>query len=332
MITPPSKSPPPGIDDNKPEEYTSRTSSRFRFKSKRESEDSEEYRRSRDRSGDRERSHRHHRHHDRRKRRKRSSTHSCPQDDPNAYEDTHLPNTSSEQSIDPETAFRESLFDAMADDEAADYWQAVYGQPIHVYPDVKQGPEGKLERMTDEEYTAYVRGKMYEKTHQHLIEEKARRDAARKERERLAKEGRKAESDARKFRSEIEESLKRGQERKLRRVWADKWDAYTQGWEELGKGTSDKVAVASIPWPVESGRRQDIEIGAVRQFFVYGPSGGNPTEQTLLRALKLERVRWHPDKIQQKLGGQDVDATVMQGVTEVFQIIDRIWSELRRKP
>ena len=37
------------------------------------------------------------------------------------------------QAKDPEAAFRESLFDAMADDEGAAFWEGVYGQPIHVY-------------------------------------------------------------------------------------------------------------------------------------------------------------------------------------------------------
>lgn len=31
-------------------------------------------------------------------------------------------------------AFRDSLFDALADDEGAHYWESVYSQPIHVYP------------------------------------------------------------------------------------------------------------------------------------------------------------------------------------------------------
>jgi hypothetical protein len=185
-----------------------------------------------------------------------------------------------------------------------------------------------LERMTDEEYTAFVRAKMYEKTHQHLIEEKARRAAAKKEREKLAKEGAKEEREAQKFRRKVEESLRMGEERKTRKSWTDKWDAYNQKWETLGKG-GVKVAIASIPWPVESGRRKDIELKEVEKFFLYAPSAGQPTEARLGKILKAERVRWHPDKIQQKLGGQDVSEDVMQAVTAVFQVIDRMWSEMR---
>jgi hypothetical protein len=51
----------------------------------------------------------------------------------------------------------------------------------------------------------------------------------------------------------------------------------------------------------------------------------------LLSVLKAERVRWHPDKIQQRYGGLGVDEAVMRSVTEVFQIIDRMWSEAKEK-
>jgi hypothetical protein len=301
--------------------------SKFRFKSKRSSRH-----RDRSRSSERQkRSHgdreRHRRHHHRTKRRKRSP--SAPnKDDPALYDDTHLPNSSSSQYMNPDVAFRESLFDAMADDEGAQFWEGVYGQPIHTYPDVKEGPTGELERMTDEEYTAFVRAKMYEKTHQHLIEEKARRDAAKKERERLAQEGRKEEKEAERFRRKVEESLKRGQERKTRKAWSDKWEAYTQKWEALSK-SGEKVAIASIPWPTESGRRQDADVKEIERFFLFASSGGQPTEAQLNKILKLERVRWHPDKIQQKLGGQDISKDVMEAVTSVFQVIDQMWTSLR---
>lgn len=304
---------------------TKSRSSKFRFKSKSRSRTHRDDKsRSPRREGERER---HHRHHHRTKRRKRSP--SVSKDDPSLYDDTHLPNASSSQFLDPDVAFRESLFDAMADDEGAQFWEGVYGQPIHTYPDVKQGPDGELERMTDAEYTAFVRAKMYEKTHQHLIEEKARRDAAKKERERLAREGRKEEREAERFNHKIEESLRRGQERRSRKAWEEKWEAYIKKWEKLAKGSSSSVAIASIPWPVETGRRKDVSLTEIERFFLYAPTGGIPTEAQLGKVLKVERVRWHPDKIQQKLGGQDVEEAVIQAVTEVFQVIDRMWTELR---
>ena len=306
-----------GDHDQHKDDYSTQKS-KFRFKSKRRSDHDD-----RPRTRDRER---HHRHHHRTKRRKHSP---AANDDPSLYDDTDLPNASSSQYMDPDARFRESLFDAMADDEGAQFWEGVYGQPIHTYPNVKETTEGGLEQMTDEEYTAFVRAKMYEKTHQHLVEEKARRDAAKKERERLAAEGRKEEREAERFRKKIEESLKRGEERRSRKAWGDKWEAYVKKWEDLAKGGPSKVAIASIPWPVESGQLKDVETKAIERFFLYAPTSGQPTESQLSKVLKLERVRWHPDKIQQKLGGQDVEETVIQRVTEVFQIIDRMWSEVR---
>jgi hypothetical protein len=283
---------------------------KFRFKSKRTSH-----------RDDRPRSSSLNRHH----RRKRRSRHV---DDPSLYDNTHLPNTSSSQFIDPETAFRESLFDAMADDEGAQFWEGVYGQPIHTYPDIKESSSGELERMTDEEYTAFVRTKMYEKTHQHLIEEKTRRDAAKKERERLAKEGAKEKQKAEIFQREVEESLKRGEERQRRKAWSERWETYIHKWEILNRGVAE-VHIASIPWPTESGSRKDIQPKNIERFFLYASTGGQPTKAELSKVLKVERIRWHPDKIQQKLGGQAVSEDVLQSVTSVFQIVDTLWTTVR---
>lgn len=314
-----------GGEQERDKSHTNGSTSKFRFKSKRKDHG--------DRHGSREssepRAERKYRHHHRRKKRRHASA-----DEPHSRDHDDVPRTSPEQSIDPDAAFRESLFDAMADDEGAQYWEGVYGQPIHNYSDVKQTPTGELERMTDDEYTAFVRSKMYEKTHQHLIEEKARRDAARKERAQRAKEGAKEEREAESFRRKVEESLKRGQERKSQKTWLEKWNAYVQKWEDLnGKnsaGSTNKVFIASIPWPVESGNRKDVSSKEIERFFLYAPTSGQPTEAELGKVLKLERVRWHPDKIQQKLGGQDVSEDIMQAVTEVFQVIDQMWADVRK--
>lgn len=320
-------------NDKAQNDYETSHTSKFKFKSKRRSRhddngdqqgESSSSRHSSRRDGER-----HHRHHHRSKRHRPEP--SPVKDDPALYDDTYLPNTSSSQYVDPEVAFRESLFDAMADDEGAQFWEGVYGQPIHQYPDMKQGPTGELERMTDDEYAAHVRAKMYEKTHQHLLEEKAIRVAAKKERARLEKEGRKEEEEAKRFRRKVEESLRKGEERKSRKVWTERWNIYIDKWHNLSQSKDTKVAVASIPWPVESGRRKDVNFKEIERFFLYAPTSGQPTEAELGKILKLERVRWHPDKIQQKLGGQDVDEDVMQAVTMVFQFIDRMWSEIREK-
>ncbi|KAK5989059.1 hypothetical protein PT974_10557 [Cladobotryum mycophilum] len=240
---------------------------------------------------------RHHRH---RRRRHRSPTPPNPHDTPQ---------------LDPDVAFRESLFDAMADDEGASYWESVYGQPVHVYSSEKVGPSGELEQMTEEEYATYVRRKMWEKTHAGLLEERERREKERKKKKDEERQNRKLHED-------MERSLRRGEERRRRRRWVDGWEAYTQAWAAWD-GTLE-----SMSWPMEGGQRKDINEKDVRDFFIFGLDLENIGEKEFAARLKDERVRWHPDKIQQKLGGQ-VDGEVIKDVTAVFQIVDMLWNDMR---
>ena len=218
--------------------------------------------------------------------------------------------------MNPDAAFRESLFDALADDEGAAYWEGVYGQPIHTYspyyPACDDDPENpKLERMDDEEYTAYVRRKMWEKSHEHIVEERKRR-----EEERVRKKVK--EEEGRRWQVGVEEALRRGEERRKRNRWRDAWEGYLAGWNEERKG--------SMSWPVESGKMDDVGSGEVEKFFRAVGRSGNVD---LGDVLKRERVRWHPDKMQQKAGEVGVDGETMKMVTAVFQVVDGLWNEIR---
>lgn len=201
----------------------------------------------------------------------------------------------------------------MADDEAASYWEHVYGQPIHIYPKEKMGPAGELERMTDEEYASYVRQKMYEKTQAGLLEEKARREEAKRRRteERSRKQA---------VEEEVERSLRRGEERRQRRAWREAWEAYSEAW------ASWEGDAAGLAWPVRGGRGTELKEEAVRQFYVQGLDRASLGPAHFAARLKEERVRWHPDKMQQRLGGR-VAADLMRDITAVFQVIDSLWEE-----
>lgn len=229
--------------------------------------------------------------------------------------------------LDPEAAFRESLFDAMADDEGAAYWEGIYGQPIHIYPQEAPNREtGELERMTDEEYAAHVRQRMWEKTHAGLMEERARRAKRREERAQRDREAEAREEEERRIQREVERSLKRGEERRKRREWAERFREYGAGWESWDGG-ADK-----IPWPTRSGRRRDVDEEDVRAFFVRGLDLETLGEREFAAKLKEQRVRWHPDKVQQKLGGREkADERVMKDVTMVFQVIDTLYDDIRSK-
>ncbi|KAK4068938.1 hypothetical protein Trihar35433_5517 [Trichoderma harzianum] len=264
-----------------------------------------EKRRRRSRSNERDHESSRHRHHHHRHRRRRHRSPTPP--------NPHEPPT-----LDPDAAFRESLFDAMADDEGAAYWESVYGQPIHVYSDDKVGPAGELEKMTEEEYAAYVRQKMWEKTNAGLLEERERRAEERRKRK-------EEERQNQKLHDEMDRSRRRAEERRRRRRWVDGWDAYTQAWSKWD-GTLDTLA-----WPVLSGQRKDVNEEAVREFFIHGIGLEDVGEKEFAAKLKEERVRWHPDKIQQKLGVQS-GSDVIKDVTAIFQVVDRLWGQAMKKP
>jgi hypothetical protein len=302
--------------DHEDAEYARSRRSKFRFKSSSGRSHKHSSRRSASPDSRDERDRHRHRHHHRSKRRKYSEP---PEEQPD-------PSTQ----LDPDALFRESLFDAMADDEGAQFWEGVYGQPIPAIDPVKKTLTGELEAMTEEEYAAHVRAEMYKKTHQHLLEEKERRDKAKQEAAKRTAEARKEEIEAEKFRRQVEDSLKRGRERKDRveraKGWQQRWTDYLELWEKFKTATEGSQ---KLPWPVWSGKRDDISKDEIETFFLNGPTSGNPDQADLLKTLKIERVRWHPDKIQQKLG-HGMEEARLRAVTAVFQIIDRMWTEMKK--
>lgn len=293
-----------------------------------------------------------HRHHNRHRRHKRGRL------SPLSVVDSPFPEDGTSGALDPDLAFRESLFDAMGDDEGAAYWESVYGQPIHTYPDAKLNAEtGELEKMNDEEYVAFVRKGMWERSWEGIEaqREQRRRDKLRKEREREQKEAkgekpstsRAGGAGADSFDQEIEESLSRGRRRKMEREWREKWGAYERAWDDLyglarsretaaGTGGAKTVHLRNeIRWPVESGKRKDVSAQEIERFMiktaesVAAVHGSEDSPRQLLSHLKVERVRWHPDKVQHRFGSLNVDEGMLKGVTEVFQVMDRLYHDTK---
>lgn len=252
-------------------------------------------------------------------------------------------------------AFQSSLFDALADDEAAAYWESVYSQPIHVYErPVQQTPTGKLESMDDETYAAYVQRKMWEKANPEIVIERDRMQRKRQE-EAEAKE-RRREEFVRKRKREAWERAGRAKETKEdedqedheyvfdfsatntapehsksktyeQETYAKAWVGYLAAWERLKAELANPPPTESeeaksvpaskrIPWPTLHNRpatKRNIE--ALMQRIPAADS------KERIKLLKAERVRWHPDKVQQRFAGA-VDEGTMKVVTGVFQVVD----------
>ncbi|KAF3051151.1 hypothetical protein E8E11_009996 [Didymella keratinophila] len=326
-------------DDATTDAYTTAKPSRFHFKSssrrKRrhshsDSEQSRSHRSKRHRSDDespRRRSSRR-RHRDHTSDRHPTSTADGSYYDPDARYRESLYDQIDENDQD---IFRESLFDALADDEGAMYWEGVYGQPIHTYPIEKRGPDGKLERMTEDEYAEFVRTKMWEKSHQHIVEERERREKARREakerQKRWDEQGEREEREREGIRQAMEESLRRGEERRKTKEATKSWETYAAKWEQLGKtdGAAEGIEAGElIPWPVLSGKAKHVDKHEIERFLRASPAW----KEDASALLKAERVRWHPDKMQRRFGKR-IDEDTIRDVTAVFQVIDQMWNKRR---
>jgi len=215
------------------------------------------------------------------------------------------------QGFDHNTFFREALFESLRDAEAAQRWEYIYGQPLHVYP--------RPESMNDDMYVEYVKGMMWQNTQQHSEEQRARRRQERswrEERERLRAADRAYRARrAMRTNSRLDEEVYTSAQ--------NVWDRYERAWAAAMNNSGNENTQPAIPWPVMSGRYADVSQKHVEEFFYTAI----PSTTTLVTVLKAERVRWHPDKVQQKLG--KLDPETLQMVTAVFQEIDRLYSGLR---
>ena len=264
--------------------------------------------------------------------------------------------------VDSQDAFRESLFDALADDEGAAYWESVYSQPIHVYsrPTVRT-EKGDLEEMEDEEYVGYVKTKMWEKKHPEVVLERERSARKRKEEEeervrrreefvRRKEQAAWERAQRRRFGNNDDEREGGGDEYefagdanraprnspRLEQEYASAWSHYLAAWDKLKHDLlaqcSDTAEQASpinpskrIPWPVLS--TKPVIKSHIEDFMSHTPAEDH---RRRLQILKAERVRWHPDKVQQRFGGKVGEGT-MRIVTGVFQVVDGMVEKERKK-
>jgi hypothetical protein len=208
--------------------------------------------------------------------------------------------------------------------------------------------------MNDDEYAQYVRRKMWEKSREGIeaAREEKRREKARQkqqEEEDMRQQSSNAHHTSNKyahnnftFDFEIEASLKRGRQRKDQKRWKDLWSGYLQRWNDLQDFALSHIREPAkqnsflrnrIAWPVESGKRGDLRADLIKKFIENGSKAAKLNEESsdaaFLSALKVERIRWHPDKIQQRYGFMEIDESTLKAVTATFQIVDAMWNESR---
>lgn len=337
------------------EEKERGSSSKFRFKSG--TSDPRRRKRSRDREHDRK---------SRKHRRRRDEQRGGDEDESAAHpfprEPTNPDGTARE---DPSAAFRDSLFDALADDEGAAYWESVYSQPIHVYPrPTVETARGELEQMNDEQYAAYVQTRMWEKKNPQIVLERERKEKSKREeeaervkqREEFVRRKQRAAWDrankdgARKFAgldSDGEERYEyvldpRGASQRSKddagEEYRHAWMGYLAAWDKLklellhARESQETPATSSpsqrIPWPVLQSK--PVTKPNIEDFMRHASATIGEEGPTKLQILKMERVKWHPDKIQQRFTGS-VDEGTMKIVTGIFHVVDAMLEDERNR-
>ena len=73
----------------------------------------------------------------------------------------------------------------------------------------------------------------------------------------------------------------------------------------------------------------DVGKVEVENFYLeYAPAGATVEyKSALAKVLRTERVRWHPDRTQHKLG--KVARDVLEKVNEVFKIVNPMWERYK---
>jgi hypothetical protein len=90
----------------------------------------------------------------------------------------------------------------------------------------------------------------------------------------------------------------------------------------------DEDVKDSVPWPVKSGRWQDVNPENVKKFIEHAPAevfGNRPRLRSLLRR---QAMRWHEDKIRQFFPRIAGDQEAFQLTVVVMQTINAIVESL----
>ncbi|AOA64814.1 Hypothetical protein PP7435_CHR4-0949 [Komagataella phaffii CBS 7435] len=87
------------------------------------------------------------------------------------------------------------------------------------------------------------------------------------------------------------------------------YDEYIQNWRENTR----------LYWPNEENLWTCVSYDSIKQFL-----RGSQNLAAFKKRLKVERIRWHPDKMKQNIDCNEKDLIL---VTETFQLINKLWED-----
>ncbi|KAF2494796.1 hypothetical protein BU16DRAFT_48193 [Lophium mytilinum] len=197
--------------------------------------------------------------------------------------------------------------------------------------------------------------------------EEKRTEEARQQRERLRKEKFERERQERerqrreqeeKLRKEAEEKRKRETEERNERVrkraesmrlekerlakakadaekkaLEEAWLRYAVEWDTLKKNPTKGSPIElrqMIPWPVVSGKVEDVNEKNVEAFYRKATPYQDDTGK-MFQLLKMECLNWHTDRIPSRFGDGAIDATIADLFNTVMRVVIKLRSEVQEK-
>lgn len=144
------------------------------------------------------------------------------------------------------------------------------------------------------------------------------------ERERIRQQRYREQQENLRKQREQEEIQRRRQEQE---TWEGIWRRYTEDWNNMARMSTvefDEDVKHSIPWPVKSGRWQDVTPENIKQFMQNAPNGAFWKPVGLRSLLRRETIRWHEDKIRQNFPRIAGDSEALKLTVVVMQVLNNL--------
>lgn len=157
-------------------------------------------------------------------------------------------------------------------------------------------------------------------------EEEARR--AEEEASRRREEARQQREARQRAEAQARADRERNQRDRVSREWAESWTRYERGWERLDTSTLGEDIRESVPWPVKSGRWQDVTEANIRAFLRRAPDDASDNPRRFRLVLRGEAKRWHMDRLQHFFKRIADDEECSRLATLVMQVVNGLMGNL----
>ncbi|KAF2804590.1 uncharacterized protein BDZ99DRAFT_575239 [Mytilinidion resinicola] len=163
-------------------------------------------------------------------------------------------------------------------------------------------------------------------------EEKLRKAAEERRKRETEERNERARQRAEKMRKEKERLAKEKADAE-KKTLEDAWLRYSTGWGILKKNTTKATSAEFrqiIPWPVVSGKVEDVNDKNVEEFYRKATPYQDDASKMFL-FMKMECLNWHTDRLPQRLGDGEVDATLAGLFNTVMRMVIKLRSEVQER-